>query len=193
MLSLCHSSNQSPFGPNASRRLCASKRTVTHGPDGFTKGVTMKEIPLSNSRSVATVSNADFKRLSRHTWRVCLRNGIRYAEAKVDGIQIGMHRLVKPGHSMVDHWDRNGLNNTRGNLRPCSRSQNQANSKKPVGGTSRYKGVSWKTSVGKWYAAIQVMKKSIHLGVFDDERKAALAYNRAAIQTWGRFARINTL
>ena len=28
------------------------------------------------------------------------------------------------------------------------------------------------------YAAIQVMKKSIHLGVLDDERKAALAYNR---------------
>ena len=45
------------------------------------------------------------------------------------------------------------------------------------GKSSQYLGVSWKKQGGKWLAQIKIMGTSHHLGYFDDEREAALAYD----------------
>jgi len=45
--------------------------------------------------------------------------------------------------------------------------------------SSRYKGVSWEKGRGKWYASIKVAGVSKNLGRYDNERDAALAYNKA--------------
>ena len=91
----------------------------------------------------------------------------------------------------MDHKDGNGLNNTRNNLRLCTVSQNQCNSR--VRRTSRtgYKGVCLRGN--KIAARIKINGESIFLGYFKTVEDAARAYNEAAIVIHGEFARLNDL
>lgn len=91
----------------------------------------------------------------------------------------------------VDHIDMNGLNNQRSNLRLATNAQNQQN--KPAYSTNKcgYKGVYWAKDRQKWRAGIQVNEKTINLGQFDTAVEAAKAYDIAAIEHHGEFARLN--
>lgn len=90
----------------------------------------------------------------------------------------------------MDHADGNGLNNQRRNLRAATFAQNTAN-QYIVRGTSRYKGVS-RYRNGKWVAQISYKGKNRGLGYFKHEYNAAQAYNFAAYEFYGDFARMNT-
>ncbi len=59
------------------------------------------------------------------------------------------------------------------------------------GTKSRYKGVTLHPQVPKWMAALTNGPKRIHLGLFDDEKDAALAYDKAAREYYGIYARLN--
>lgn len=89
----------------------------------------------------------------------------------------------------VDHKDTNPLNNTRDNLRLCTRSQNSANTGLNATNTSGYKGVYFETKNGKWRARIMLNKKNHHLGYFDNPEEAHKAYREKAIELFGEFAR----
>ena len=94
----------------------------------------------------------------------------------------------------VDHVFRNS--NINKNLRLATSSQNNANraKQKSIRGkptTSQYKGVSWFKRDKKWKATICVNKKSIYLGMYENEKDAAIAYNKAAIDYFGEFACLN--
>ncbi len=107
---------------------------------------------------------------------------------------VAMHREVMkcPKHKMVDHIDHNGLNNQKSNLRICTRAQNRQNSRKVTKThSSKYKGVCWAKSKNNWRAQIVIPKRIQYLGYFSDEKEAALAYNKAAKQFFGKFACIN--
>jgi len=91
---------------------------------------------------------------------------------------------------LVDHINRDKLDNRRRNLRIATRSQNEANKAKGSRGVSRYKGVT-RTKNGRWKAEITVESTRIYLGTFDSEREASEAYNQQAIDSFGEFATIN--
>ena len=57
--------------------------------------------------------------------------------------------------------------------------------------TSKYKGVSWDESRGKWAAQISVDCKSKRLGRFKSEEEAAKTYNKAASELHGEYAFLN--
>jgi len=102
-----------------------------------------------------------------------------------------MHRVVArtPNNMQTDHVDRNPLNNTEKNLRACTVSQNQRNRGKAANNTSGYKGVA---AHGKgWEAKIKVNNKIHHLGTYATVELAARAYDEAAKQLHGEFARLN--
>ena len=90
----------------------------------------------------------------------------------------------------TDHRDGCGLNNQRHNLRTATRTQNNQN-RKSLNGSSRFTGVCKNNRDGKWKAYICVNKKRNHLGYFSSECDAAQAYNFAAIDAFGEFARLN--
>lgn len=77
---------------------------------------------------------------------------------------------------VVDHIDNNPLNDNLYNLQIISHRKNISKSKK---GTSKYIGVCWNKSLGKWQGAISFYGKIKHLGYFTDELKAANAYKKA--------------
>jgi len=91
----------------------------------------------------------------------------------------------------IDHKNTNKLNNLENNLRICTRPQNQQNSNIRSNNSSGYKGVAWHKYTNKWLAKLKKNNVEIHLGYFDDAKDAAKAYNAAAIQYFGEFARIN--
>lgn len=92
----------------------------------------------------------------------------------------------------VDHKDRNKTNNQRDNLRIATSSQNNCNVAKRKGSIySDYKGVSYKRDLHKWFAQIQKHKQKYHIGYFETEIEAALAYNRWAMILHGEFAYLN--
>ena len=86
-----------------------------------------------------------------------------------------------------------GLNNRRSNLRPATQSLNNANARKKVGGTSKFRGVSWNTGRARFVANITVNKNQKYLGEFDSEEAAALMYNIYAKRFFGEFATLNQL
>jgi len=93
---------------------------------------------------------------------------------------------------MIDHINRNVLDNRIENLRWCSSSQNNRNRGKQLGTTSQYKGVS--LAQGRWKASIRVNSKLIHLGSFGTELEGAKAYNDFIVaHNLGEFAILNNL
>lgn len=148
----------------------------------------MRQIPLGRGK-VALVDDEDYDKVAEYSWhcgqgyaRTCLylgggaKNQKRYS--------LGMHRLImdaKPGQ-MVDHIDGDFLNNQKSNLRFCTHSQNQANSRRRGKFSSRYKGVS--RCHGKWVAVLCRER----LGRFATEEEAARAYAEAAKKRYGEYA-----
>jgi hypothetical protein len=102
-----------------------------------------------------------------------------------DGISkfISLHYLVYKYHSNIeindeiDHIDRNRLNNNISNLRIVDRQFQCRNVGKRKGCLSKYKGVSFYKNRGKWVAKITINYKGIHLGCFETENEAGIAYN----------------
>jgi hypothetical protein len=57
--------------------------------------------------------------------------------------------------------------------------------------SSRFKGVTWDKRANKWLAQIVVKGQGRSLGRYLDETDAARAYDRAAREAWGSYARCN--
>lgn len=78
---------------------------------------------------------------------------------------------------VIDHIDGNKSNNHYSNLREATYKQNSYNCS-PKSHSSKYKGV-WKSKSGKYRASLYSDYKRIHLGYFNTQEEAALAYNNA--------------
>ncbi len=103
-----------------------------------------------------------------------------------------LHRLImnaQPGE-IIDHINGDGLDNRRSNLRRCTLSQNSINCARRGGLASRFRGVHH-LPPASWQARIQANRLVINLGTYSSEEDAARAYNRAAIERHGEFARLN--
>jgi len=159
-------------------------------------------IPLTQGK-FALVDAADYERLACYSWqaRSCRHPGGEKWYAKRDRywgdrsagqpLTIHMHQEVlgldRQG-LRVDHINGDGLDNRRANLRVATQSQNLQNAKRRAN-RSGFKGVQ--RSRVRWVARIKVAGRSQHLGCFDLVEDAARAYNRAALEHFGQFARIN--
>lgn len=96
-----------------------------------------------------------------------------------------------PDH-IVDHWDGDKLNNQYWNLRPADHCENSCNRGPAARSQSGYKGVHpSRRRPGYWDAVIEVSRRKVRLGQFDDPRVAALAYDAAARAVYGEFAWVN--
>jgi len=91
---------------------------------------------------------------------------------------------------VVDHINRDKLDNRRSNLRVCTPAQNAANKSLQVNSTTGFKGVSLAPS-GNYHAAIRLNGTSRRLGSFPDPREAAWMFDQFAIGVYGEYAATN--
>ncbi len=141
----------------------------------------------------ARIDAEDYDKVARRRW--CARHSTSTCYAIADGRDIFMHRLVTdaPKGLVVDHIDRDGMNNTKRNLRLCSIKQNMRNTGPTANKSSPYKGVSLHKATGRWRASIfwRERGRSLHLGYFKDEIAAAKAYDKEAKKRFGEYAYLN--
>ena len=149
----------------------------------------VRMIPLGDG-FYAYVDAADYEWLSRWKWYMCSGG---YAGRNENRKTILMHRQIMqpPEGMLVDHIDGSKANNCRSNLRLCTRPENQRNARKERGCASQYKGVFYDKRCNKWFAKYRYQGKYHGLGYYDLEVDAARAYDRAAVQWYGEFARLN--
>lgn len=150
-------------------------------------------IPLGNGQGFALIDDADAALVTGYHWHLHRRPNTNYAKAsRTTGRrqQPYMHVLIL-GQRGVDHINGDGLDNRRANLRKAGQVLNLANQRPQVGRSSRYKGVSWYVPTRRWRASIKTCGRQRHLGYFDQEADAARAYDRAALDAWGEYARLN--
>lgn len=123
-------------------------------------------------------------------------NASGHRKGNVRGVGLLAHRVAwalfygEWPDQFIDHIDMDPANNRIENLRLATKRQNGCN-RKPIKHSSKYLGVGWHKAAGKWKAAISVNGKVMYLGVFGNEEDAAKAYDRAAKEKHGEFARLN--
>lgn len=152
----------------------------------------MREILVRGGRNaglVILVDDEDYPKVERYRWRAVRDHNTFYAYARVNGRHTSMHQLLMNGGGrMIDHIDRNGLNNQRNNLRFTTNSANQANGR-PRKNSVGFRGVSRVNQ--KFRAQIKVDGKTINLGRYGTPEAAAMAYDAAVRVFHGDHATVN--
>jgi hypothetical protein len=92
-----------------------------------------------------------------------------------------MMRAEEPPE-IVDHKDRDPLNNKWHNLREATKAQNNVNALK------KDRGVYFDPTRGKWEAAVKVNQQKIHLGRHDTKARALAARAAGVRKYFGEFA-----
>ena len=154
-----------------------------------------KEIPLTQGK-ITLVDDDDYERLKDIKFHAKRDQKNWYAKYSINGNTKGwLHRLVLDlkDDERIDHINGDGLDNRKCNLRVSNHSQNASNKRKQDEGnsSSRYKGVMFHKQTGKWQSAIRKDGKRYHLGLFNTEEEAGLAYDNKSLELFGVFARTN--
>lgn len=159
----------------------------------------MEKIKLTKGQ-FAIVDDADYPYLAQFKWQAFKAKHTYYATRafrpapQAKQLTIFMHRELlglTDRNEWGDHKNHNGLDNRRQNIRKCNRSQNTANKSPQPDKTSKYLGVC---KYGKkWRAGLKFKGKQYHLGDYESESAAALAYNMGATKFHGEFANLNQI
>lgn len=140
------------------------------------------------------VDAEDYEDLLQYSWYVHKESGAqdtpRYiAEARVNGKYVKMHRYIMKArrNQIVDHINRDPLDNRKSNLRFVTRSQNRHNS---IRGKNKagHKGIYWIEGKKAWRAVIKIKKKVHYIGQFKKKRDAIKAYREYVNKKLKEFA-----
>lgn len=104
-----------------------------------------------------------------------------------------IHRLIYLYHygflpTIVDHIDRDTINNNIENLRAATYKTNNQNARAKNTNTSGYKNVNWNKNKNKWRVTLNIKGKNNFFGYYDDIELADLVAIEARNKYHGSFA-----
>lgn len=159
----------------------------------------MKIITLTQNK-FAKVDDDDFEDLSRYKW--CYgAHGYAFRSVYIDGKRktVYMHRDVNktPDGFFTDHINGDKLDNTKKNLRTCTSSQNQMNSRIRKKKSEYPRGVYYysnpKQNKKPWKASLNINGKTKYLGTFETMELALQARIKAEKIWYGEFSHLRGL
>lgn len=151
-----------------------------------------------NENSNMLVSLKSMTLINEFIWYLG-KNGYPVAYKSIDGsiksnTGIKAHRLIKndcPKNMVVDHINRNKLDNRIENLRICTQKENSYNrTKNESAKGSKYKGVK-KMNKNEWMAIITKDGVKHEMKNLPDEKTASLMYDLMAEELFGLYASKN--
>ena len=125
--------------------------------------------------------------MCKYTWYED-KNG--YIRANINKKNVKLHTYITDNlklNQCVDHINHVRADNRICNLRVVTNSQNQMNRDKPTNNTSGVKGVFWHKIRKKWQASLQIDKKLLHLGIYNDKQEAIHARREAEEKYFGKY------
>lgn len=149
--------------------------------------ILLKSRKVGAEQQFAKCSIEDFDFLNKLSWFVG-QDGYVKTTSIIMGEML-MHRIVcklqglelASFSGIVDHIYGDKLDNRRECLRITTRGQNSQNKRKRPNSSSSFHGVFVSKKRNKFEAKIQIHGKQIHIGSFDTEEKAAIAYDKYLI------------
>jgi hypothetical protein len=149
-----------------------------------------------------TVDDEDYYWLSQWNWNVVkikdklyVKRGVKKAKLKTNvKYELFLHRVVMKctnSELVVDHIDKNPLNNQKSNLRICTKAENNRNTSSHKNSSSKYLGVSYDKARNKWQAQLMINGKKVLMKRYITEKEAAEAYDQAAKLHSGEYANLN--
>lgn len=144
----------------------------------------------SNEITKVIIDTEDINKISEYSWWISTRNYVCAYDIINKRKRIRLHRLIMNvcDNRVVDHIDRNPLNNKKENLRVCTQRENKFNNSMQGNNTSGTIGVYWYKAYNKWKAQIKVDKKSVHLGYYEKYEDAVKARESAEIKYFGEYS-----
>lgn len=156
----------------------------------------MKEIKLTKGY-VAMVDDDDYEYLNQ--WKWYYHNGYAVRNKCQNHNSMRMHRIIlkiNDRNILVDHINRDKLDNRKNNLRQCDAHGNSRNRSKVKNASSIYLGVYYeatKRGRKKYHAQIRINGKQTHIGRYLTEKEAGMAYNKMALIHFKEFASLNII
>ena len=146
------------------------------------------EMIVSNTNEKFYIDLLDFDKIKNYTWR---KNNWGYICTTViennKKKSVFLHRLIMDfPNKIIDHIDRNPLNNKRNNLRLVTEQQNHHNFSRGFDNTSGYIGVSNTDNKIDWRARIVYNGREHHLGTFQNKKEAIIARLKAELKYFGK-------
>lgn len=137
----------------------------------------------------AVIDKEDVNKIKNYRWHLSKGRVV----AKINKENVLLHRFIIDANDedIVDHINRNPLNNRRNNLRKTDFQGNAMNRSIQNNNTSTVVGVNWYKRYSKWRAFIKINHKSIHLGYFEDFNEAVKVRKEAEQKYFGEFAPFN--
>lgn len=115
----------------------------------------------------------DWERLKNHHWHL---NAVGYAASGTTDKSMLFHKEVTGTKSeIIDHINRNKLDNRKENLRIADKRINTINRELQPNNTTGHKGVYLDKRYNTWFARITVLGETIHLGTYKTKEEAIRA------------------
>jgi len=163
-------------------------------PDHIIDGGDFFYIKLTKNKR-AKISKKDVHLVVGYKWQYRSSGKTNGKNGYAQNNHFFMHNLIIKSKKdmVVDHINRDGLDNRRENLRLVSRSENAHNViRKNKNG---YRGVNFKKNlkIKPYVAQIKKDHKVIHIGCYRTPKEAGMAYNKKAKELFGDVAVLNKI
>ncbi|MGG7143599.1 hypothetical protein ACQPVP_09050 [Clostridium nigeriense] len=137
------------------------------------------------------IDQEDLEKCSKLTWHYAKNKDSKYIQTRIKGKMVKLHRFIMniyDRNMLVDHINRNTLDNRKLNLRIANYQENSFNRSLRSDNSTGVAGINYHKTNNKWRAKIRYNGIDIHLGYFSDINEAIINRQLAEEILFGEYS-----